>query len=366
METGFGGTGVGFPTNINRESRMATTLRDIARELGISVTTVSRGLAGYSDVAEDTKARIQATADRLGYTPNLTARRLQKRRTDTLGFILPTLTPRFSDPFFSEFLAGVGNEAASRGYDLLVSVQAPGSTEERAAYERAAAGGWVDGLFVVRTRVNDERITRLCDGNFPFVAFGRTECDCEFPYVDEDSAAGVHQIITHLVDLGHSAIAFVAPPSYLMFGRYRIQGFYEAMAAHNLEVREKWIIEGDMTQRGGETAAQSLLALTERPTAIIFGNDLMAIGGMNGIKATGLQPGVDIAVGGFDNISLSSYVTPSLTTIEQPIYDIGQRLCTMLIDVINERELTERHVLLSPTLIVRDSSGPRIQAGSRR
>ncbi|MFQ5434556.1 MAG: LacI family DNA-binding transcriptional regulator, partial [Anaerolineae bacterium] len=163
---------------------MAVTLKDIAREVGVSVTTVSRGLAGYDDVAASTRERIEETAARLGYSPNITAQRLQKQRTDTLGFIMPTYGPRFSDPFFSEFIAGIGNEAGVHDYDLLVSTHAPDSEDERKAYLRAVQKGWVDGLIVVRTREDDARIQLLCERDFPFVAFGRTNDESEFPYVD--------------------------------------------------------------------------------------------------------------------------------------------------------------------------------------
>ena len=197
---------------------MAATLKDIARKIGVSVTTVSRGLAGYDDVAEETRDRIKAAAAELGYSPNVTAQRLQKQRMDTLGFIMPTFGPRFSDPFFSEFIAGIGNEAAARSYDLLVSTHAPDSEAERNAYLRAVKKGWVDGLIVVRTREDDARIQLLCEHDFPFVAFGRTNDDLDFPYVDEDSEAGMRLLVQHFIDLGHERIAFISPPSGLMFG----------------------------------------------------------------------------------------------------------------------------------------------------
>ncbi|MEZ4645902.1 MAG: LacI family DNA-binding transcriptional regulator [Chloroflexota bacterium] len=336
---------------------MAATLKDIAQKVGISVTTVSRALAGYDDVAESTRQRIQAAAAELGYHPNVMAQRLQKQRSDTLGFIMPTFGPRFSDPFFSEFIAGIGNEAGSQHYDLLVSTHAPDSDGEYAAYARAAKGGWVDGLIVVRTRENDRRIQVLCENKFPFVAFGRTECALDFPYVDEDSAAGMRLLVQHFIDLGHRRIAFITPPSGLMFGRYRLQGYFDTMAANELPVQPEWVVEGDMTQRGGAEAVAQLLALQPRPTAIIGGNDLMAIGTINRIQQEGLQVGTDIAVGGFDDIPLAAYTTPPLTTIHQPIYEIGRRTCAMLIDMINGRSPADSHVLLTPTLIVRDSSG---------
>lgn len=337
---------------------MTVTLKDIANRLGISVTTVSRGLAGYSDVAEDTRARIVATADSLGYQPNLMAQRLQKQRTDTLGFIMPTFGPRFSDPFFSEFIAGIGTEAANQHYDLLVSTHAPDSPQEQQAYNRAVRRGWVDGLIVVRTREDDARIKMLCEHDFPFVAFGRTDCDLDFPFVDEDSAAGMRLLVQHFIDLGHERIGFIMPPTGLMFGRYRLQGYYDAMADNGLSVSPEWLVEGDMTQRGGAEMVKQLLALTPAVTAVIAGNDLMAIGAINQIQQQNLTVGKDIAVGGFDNIPLSAYVTPPLTTIHQPIYEIGRQTCAMLIEIVNGRAPDNPHLLLTPNLVVRSSSCP--------
>jgi len=340
---------------------MPATLKDIARQVGVSVTTVSRALAGYDDVAAETRERILESAAALGYHPNLMARRLQKQRTDTLGFIMPTFGPRFSDPFFSEFLAGIGNEAAAHGYDLLVSTHAPDSDREREAYQRAVRGGWVDGLIVVRTRENDERIQTLCDHDFPFVAFGRTDCDCDFPFVDEDGDAGMRLLVQHLIDLGHRRIAFIAPPAGLMFGRYRLRSFQQTMADNGLPVSPDLIVEGDMTQRGGAEVVDTLLNLAERPSAVIAGNDLMAIGAINRIQQRGLRVGQDIAVAGFDDIPLSGYTTPPLTTVHQPIYEIGRRTCAMLIEIVNGRSPAQPHILLTPELVIRESSGqPRV------
>lgn len=340
---------------------MAVTLKDIADEIGVSVTTVSRGLAGYSDVAEETRQRIQQVASELGYYPNLAARRLQKQRTDMLGFIMPTFGPRFSDPFFSEFIAGIGTEAAEHEYDLLVSTHAPNSEDELMAYRRAVRGGWVDGLIVVRTREDDARINLLCEHRFPFVAFGRTSCDIDYPFVDEDGAAGMRSLVQHFIDLGHRRIAFIAPPRGLMFGRYRRIGYTETMARNGLDIDPGWVVNGDMTQQGAVEAVEQLLQLKPRPTAIICSNDLMAIGAMNSIQQTGLRVGDDIAVGGFDDIPLSAYVSPPLTTLHQPIYEIGRRTCAMLIDILKGRTASEPHVLLTPSLVVRASSGQPLE-----
>jgi LacI family transcriptional regulator len=337
---------------------VAPTLKDIAEKSGFSLTTVSRALGGFDDVAESTRAYIQEVADELGYVPNLTARRLKQQRTGTLGFISPTVDPRLTDPFFTELIAGFGNQAARAEYDLLVSTHAPGSKSETQAYLRAARGGWVDGLLVVRTREQDPRIALLLEHDFPFVAFGRTAGADAFSYVDEDSQAGIDRLVRHFIELGHDHIAFIAPPLGLMFGRHRREAFFRTMLAAGLTVEPRWVVSGDLTRRSGRRAAERLLAQHPRPTAIIGGNDLMAIGAMQAIKAAGLRVGRDVAVGGFDDIPLAAHTAPPLTTLRQPIYEIAYRMAEMLIDHLTNPPDELRQEILEPELVIRASSGP--------
>ena len=204
---------------------MTVTLRDIARHVGRSVTTVSRALADYDDVSEETRLRVRQAALELGYEPNTAARQLQKQRTDTLGLVIPTFGPRFSDPFFSEFLAGVGNEVSRQGFDLLVSTQEPGEKEEQ-AYLKTIRSRRVNGFIVVRTRRNDARVNLLRSSGYPFVTFGRVEGDNDFPLVDEDSEFGIRSVVKHLIELGHTRIGCIAPPAILMLSHYRLLAFY--------------------------------------------------------------------------------------------------------------------------------------------
>jgi LacI family transcriptional regulator len=333
------------------------TLKDIAGVTGYSLTTVSRALGGFNDVAESTRAHIRRVADELGYVPNLTARRLKKQQTGTIGFIIPTADPRLTDPFFMELLSGFGNQAGLHDYDLLVSTHAPGSDREKQAYLRAVRGGWVDGLLVVRTREKDPRIDLLLEHQFPFVAFGRTAEQRPFSYVDEDSIFGMRLLVEHFWGLGHRRIGFVSPPAGLMFGRLRRQGFLETLAAHGVESRPEWVIAGDMTRRSGRRAAARLLALNPRPTAIIGGNDLMAIGILEGVQAAGLTVGTDVAVGGFDDVYLAAHTAPPLTTVRQPIYEIAFLVAETLVEMLTGRLTTLRQHIMEPTLVVRASSG---------
>ncbi|MBL7161632.1 MAG: LacI family DNA-binding transcriptional regulator [Anaerolineales bacterium] len=337
---------------------MSVTLKDIAKKVGKSVTTVSRALHDYDDVSPETKELVHRAAEDMGYTPNIIAQRLQKQRTDTIGFILPTFGPRFSDPFFSEFLAGIGNKAAKLGYDLLVSTHPPGE-EELKTYRRKVQSYLVDGFIIVRTRRKDTRIEYLCQAGFPFVAFGRTEEACDFPYVDEDSEYGMRLLAHHLADLGHQRIAFLAAPEELMFAHFRLKGFEEGLADKGIQLDEKMVVFGDLTQRDGFRQATSLLDLPDPPTAIAACNDLMALGAISAAQKRGLIVGKDIAITGFDNIPLAEHSHPPLTTIHQPIYQIGDMVCEMLIKRINKEPLRSQSVLQKPTLVIRESCGEK-------
>jgi LacI family transcriptional regulator len=337
---------------------MAVTLKDIARRVGVSVTTVSRALGGYDDVAEETKRRILQAAREMGYRPHIIAQSLQRRRTNTVGLIIPTAGPRFSDPYFTKILIGIGNEAAEHKFDLLVSTRAPGA-QEKEAYEQMVGSRRVDGLLVVRTRCQDERITYLMESGFPFVAFGRSDLDLDFPYVDVDGTKGLDEATQYLVDLGHRRIAYVSAPLNLMFAYYRLAGYKRALERNGLPMQEEWIAIGRLTQEDGYREGSKLLDLEPAPTAIITANDLMALGVISAAQERGMTVGRDLAVIGFDNISLAEHSHPPLTTVHQPIYDIGRMICLMLIQLIRNENPVQRQVMLEPTLVIRESSGGR-------
>ena len=335
---------------------MTVTLKDIAREVGRSVTTVSRALDDYDDVSPETRALVRRVAAEMGYTPSSLAQRLQKQQAETIGLILPTFGPRFSDPFFSEFITGVGNQAADLGYDLLVSTRPPGESELQ-AYRQNVQGRRVDGFIVVRTRREDARIQYLRESGFPFVAFGRTEGENDFPYVDEDSQHGMQLLAEHLLELGHRRIGLIAAPTDLMFTQYRVQGLSQGLERAGIYLDDRLVRVGDLTQRGGYTQASLLLDLAVPPTAIVACNDLMALGAMSAAQERGLEVGRDIAITGFDDIPMAEYSHPPLTTLHQPVYQIGEKVCLMLIQRLAGETLEEEHIILRPRLVLRQSSG---------
>lgn len=335
---------------------MNVTISDIAKKVNRSITTVSRALNDYDDVSPATKKLIFDTAKEMGYSPNTLAQRLQKQHSDTIGLVLPTFSPRFADPFFSELLAGIGNKAAELGYDLLVSTCPPGEREIE-TYKKLIDGGRVDGFIVVRTRNKDARIDYLLERNFPFTAFGRAETQEPFSYVDEDGYYGMQLIADHLAALGHQRIACITPDPKLAFSQKRIDGLRDGLARFDIPLNDNLIRVGDLTQKSGYEVGAELLDLTDPPSAIVACNDLLAFGAMSAAQDRNLVVGRDVSVTGFDDIPMSEYSHPPLTTINQPVYKIGGMVCELLIRIIKKKVTEHEQVLLKPSLVIRQSSG---------
>lgn len=332
-------------------------INDIAKRVNRSVTTVSRALNDYDDVSPKTKQLIIETAREMGYSPNLLAQRLQKQRTDTIGLIFPTFSPRFSDPFFSELLAGIGNKAAALGFDLLISTRAPGE-QETESYGKIVDSGRVDGFIIVRTRKKDARIELLLERGFPFTAFGQTDGDDEnFSYVDIDGFVGMQKIAGHLAALNHKTVGCIAPPPDLAFTGKRINGLRAGLAQAGVPLNDAYIKSGDLTQKSGYELGGALLDMPHPPTAIAACNDLMALGAISAAQARNLVVGKDVSITGFDDIPMAETSHPSLTTINQPIYQIGGMLCEMLISQLKKETAGQQHILLEPSLMIRQSTG---------
>lgn len=193
---------------------------------------------------------------------------------------------------------------------------------------------------------------------FLLVAFGRTETNSNFAYVDEDGAYGIRLAVDHLVSLGHKRIAYIGEPDTLFKSHQRTIGYINGLKSHNIAVDEALMFKGNFRQQSGRAGAQQLLSLPQPPTAIVAANDLMALGAINIAQEMGLAVGKDVSITGFDDIMLSAVATPSLTTIHQPAHDMGVLLCTHLVQVINGKEPTLPQTVIQPRLVERDSTGP--------
>lgn len=336
---------------------MHPTIRDVAKKLNLSITTISRALDGYDDVAESTRKLVIETAQEMGYAPNRAARQLRRQQTDTIGYIIPSNNAGFADPFFSEFIAGLGDEASAHNYDLLVTTAPPASPNEKAQYERWVQGGKVDGLVVNRIHLDDWRLGYLAEQGTPHVSLERSLTPLDFVGVEVDSFNGFLELMAYLVNQGHSRIAYIGGDPELKIDYDHHAGYQAGLMTANISPEPALVTRADLTPEGGYQAAEHLLTLANPPTAIVCVNDLTAIGAMHASHKYGLKVGRDIAIAGFDGIADAAHTQPPLTTLDQPVYTIARQLAKMVLALINGEPLAERHVKFQPRLLIRESTG---------
>jgi LacI family transcriptional regulator len=333
---------------------MRTTIHDVAKKLKLSITTVSRAIDGYDDVAEQTRELVIKTAREMGYSPNRAARQLRRQKAETIGFILPAGAENFSEPFFSEFIAGLGNELALQNYDLLVSAAASEDTEHE-LYQRWANGGKVDGFILNRLRLQDWRIKFLSQQKIPFASLAHTGKG-NYPSIRIDGADGYRKLVEHVLNNGFRRFAYVGGPANLVNHVERLGWFRQAMKHHSLSVNEKHIVHADLTGTGGFQAAIELLSLPDPPDAILCINDETALGVLHAAHSRGLEIGRQIAVAGFEGVQDAKHSEPPLTTLDIPVFDIARQLVSMLLNTISE-ETVESPVFIQPNLLIRPSTG---------
>lgn len=335
---------------------MPTTIRDVAKKLNISVYTVSRALDGYDDVADQTRTLVIETASKMGYAPNRAARQLRRQKAETIGFIIPSISKRFNEPFFTEFISGMGEELSSKNFDLLIS-NAKTDDAERHLYHRWINSRKVDGFILSRIHRHDWRVSLLSKWGIPFVAVGKSQDGIDYPYVRIEAADEYLDLVKHVQKNGFSQFAFIGGPTDLVNQIDRLKWFRFATKKSGLEVPRDRIISTDMTSMGGYEATSALLTSPTPPDAILCVNDEAAFGALHAAREHGLTVGTDIAVAGFDGIQDSRYAEPPLTTLDIPVADIARQLAGMLLELLNERQLEAREIVIRPALVTRRSTG---------
>jgi len=336
---------------------MPVTIRDLARRLGLSITTVSRALDGYDDVAEETRQRVVKAALESGYVPSYAARHLRRQRADAIGYISAATVPQFHDPFDASFLTGLCDEAAAQQIDLIVSSSPPESELERQQYRRWIQSRRVDGIIINRTRLHDWRIEFMAQYHLPFISFGRSESGGDFSYLVVDDRSGFAQLVKHLVQKGHRRIAYIGASSNLVIQVEGYAGYCQGLKQAGIPLDLKLVVEGDLSEPGGYLAAHQLMTLPSPPTAILGCNDQTALGVLRAAQELGLNVGEEIAIAGHDGIPETQYTTPPLTTLFQPTYEIARRLIVKLVKLIEGEETTPIPEVIQPQLLARASTG---------
>ena len=300
---------------------MPATIKDVARAAGVSVATVSRAMNGAENVLPDTKARILEAARSLRFTPSGAARSLITRRTDTIGALLPDL----HGEYFSELIRGIDQAARARGLHLLVS-SSHGNADEAAAALRAM-NGRVDGLLVMSPHADADFLSDNLPGSLPAVLIN-TAVDLQgHARFAVDNFGGAEAMTRHLATSGRKRIAFIGGPDGNHEAAERLRGYRAGLEHANKSVkgaqRAELLFEGDFTEASGWSAGRRMVQAKQRPDAVFAANDMMAVGCLAALAEAGLRVPEDIAVGGFDDIPIARYVSPSLTTIRVPIAALG-------------------------------------------
>lgn len=325
-----------------RRGAPAATIRDVAARAGVSVATVSRVLNGKELVREATSAQVLEAARTLRYVPNVAARSLSIRRSQTIGIVLPEV----HGEFFSEVIRGIDVAARREGYHILVS----GSHSDVGEMMEVvgAMRGRVDGLVVMAPDVAVDALGE----QLPLVLINSG--DERHDAITIDNYGGARAMMRHLASLGHERIAFITGPAQNADARERLRGYRQSMrggAAKPVELR------GDFTEASGYAAAREIAAMNPRPTAIFAANDSMAIGALGALAEEGVAVPGDLTVVGFDDIPIARYVSPQLTTIGVDIAELGRRALAVLLDVIARPAREPRRERISTTVVVRKSCG---------
>jgi len=333
------------------------TIRDVAKEAGVSIATVSYVLNESGAVGEATRQRVLRAVEKLGYRPSVIAKGLQARESRMIGYSWRPVPPDQFSPILEKFIHSTAEAAARHDYHLL-TFPCPEPHDDVAVYREMVESNRVDGFILPNTNWNDRRIRYLLDVGFPFVAFGRSNPEWNFPWVDVDGADGIRKATVHLVDLGHRRIGCLAWMEDDVVGQHRLQGYRAAMSVAGLTIDPDWVIRIENDYHHAYRAAQIWLDWPpdRRPMAIVALSDLMAMAVMNAAADAGLQVGPDLAVVGFDDAPITGYLRPPLTSLRQPIAEVGERVVTMLIDLVHGQKPEPAQVLLKPRLIVRDST----------
>jgi len=333
------------------------TLEEIAKLSGVSRSTVSRVVNGHPSVRAQVRERVWAVIHETGYQPHAAARSLVTHRTGILGVIIPeAVTTLFTDPFFPHLLCGITKTCNSHQYHLLLSLfNDPAGQEEM--YRRVVHSGHLDGVLVASTRVDDPLIGRLLEDHVPFVMVGRHP-DNRVCYVDVDNAAAARMAVEHLIRLGHRRLGIITGPRSMTHVQDRLQGYRQALEAHRLPVDEALIGEGDYSEMSGTVGARQLLS--HSATAIFSTSAMVAVGVLKAVREAGLRVPQDVAVVGFDDVPITSAVEPALTTVRQPIEDMGSMAAELLLNLLKSPQDEQRpahRIILPAQLVVRDSCG---------
>ncbi|NLZ51844.1 MAG: LacI family transcriptional regulator [Thermoanaerobacteraceae bacterium] len=333
---------------------MSYTIYDVAKKAGVSIATVSRVLNNSRLVSEKTQQKVKRVIEELNYTPNIIASALTKKSTLTIGLLIPDI----SNPFYSELSRGV--EDASNDFNFnTVICNTDYCLRKEAAYINLLRQKSVDGFIITTAHYNDENAINLAKDNIPLVLLDRNiekSDEYDIDVVHSDNVAGGYLAPNHLIQLGHKSIACFLGPPQIEVNLEREKGYIKAMKEANLKISPKLVVYGDFKLDFGYKKTINLLNGNIKPTAFFAANDLIALGIIRALKSVGLSVPSDISVVGYDNTILAELTDPPLTTINQPIREMGYHATELLIKKLKGERSTSEKIIFNTELIIRKST----------
>ncbi|MBC7327745.1 LacI family DNA-binding transcriptional regulator [bacterium] len=330
---------------------MKITIKEIAKELGVSPSTVSRALRNHPAISEGTKKRVRETAERLGYRPNALARGLATRRSKTIGLIVLDI----SNPFYAEIAEGVEEVVSSNGYSLLLC-NSGYDPEKESKYIGVLRERRVEGIIITTLNVALPHIQDLWQNGPPFVPIDWFPGDN--PCVTTNNVEGARQAIEYLLSIGHRDIAYLAGPSQLPGAMDRVEGYRRALHKYGIPFREELVIYENSTAKDGYKGFKELLERGVKFTALFCANDMVAIGAMRAAQEMGVRIPDDISLVGYDDIEIASLLSVPLTTVWQPRKEQGIMAANLLMEMLKEKKKPLQKVVLEQKLVIRMSTKP--------
>jgi LacI family transcriptional regulator len=328
------------------------TIYDVAREANVSMATVSRVVNGNPNVKPVTRKKVLEVIDRLGYRPNAVARGLASKKTTTVGVIIPDI----SNIFFAELARGIEDIATMYKYNIILS-NSDQNKDKELHLLNTMLGKQVDGLVFMGGNITAEHVEEFEKSPVPIVLAGSIEESNKMPSVNIDYEEAVYDSIKEFIEKGHKNIAFVVGPLHEPKNTFKkLRGYQRALQDSGIPYNEELVVEGDYTYDSGIEAIEKLLEVADRPTAILVGSDEMALGVVHGAEDKGYKIPEDFEVITSDNTRLSLMVRPQLTTIVQPLYDIGAVAMRLLTKLMNKEKVSEQIVVLPHRIEHRQST----------
>lgn len=330
------------------------TIIEIAKQAGVSRSTVSRVINDDPNVNAKTRQRVRAVMQRLNFQPNAAARGLAAGKTRILGLVIPMgVAALFTDPYFPLLIQGISAACNQHDYSTMLWLAEP--EYERRTIQQIVSAGLIDGVIVASALADDAVIEAVRTRKIPFVLVGRHPVHNDVSFVDVDNRMSSRDAVLHLLRLGYKRVATIAGPQNMIAGIDRFDGYKEALKARAILLDTNLVAEGDFSEEGGYQAMQRLLPHTF--DAVFAASDAMALGALRALRDAGKRVPDDIAIVGYDDMPFAARTEPPLTTVRQPIHRAGFVATETLIDLLNEQETAPRRVILPTELVIRETCG---------